>query len=95
MCWKVSLICVGKLQRIYLAYKNAYMCLWRTLAIYLAYNNYYTCPDVTSGFKAEPNAHSMCAQGSSLHTYHTENGYRITSVTIYNIYYRIMSLRKT
>jgi hypothetical protein len=28
--WKVSLICVGKLQQIYLAYNNAYMCLWRT-----------------------------------------------------------------
>jgi hypothetical protein len=24
----------------------------------------------------------MCAQESSLHTYHTENGYRITNVTI-------------
>jgi hypothetical protein len=37
----------------------------------------------------------MCAQESSLHTYHTENGYRITNVTIYSIYYRIMSLQKT
>jgi hypothetical protein len=36
----------------------------------------------------------MCAQESSLHTYRIENGYRITSVTIYNIYYRIMSLQK-
>jgi hypothetical protein len=27
--------------------------------------------------------------------YHTENGYKITNVTIYSIYYRIMSLQKT
>jgi hypothetical protein len=27
-----------------------------------------------------------CAQKSSLHTYRTENGYRITNVTIYNIF---------
>jgi hypothetical protein len=26
--------------------------------------------NVTPGFKAKPNAHSMCAQESSLHTYH-------------------------
>jgi hypothetical protein len=37
---------------------------------------------VTPGFKAKLNAHSMCAQESSLHTYHTENGYRITNVII-------------
>jgi hypothetical protein len=36
----------------------------------------------------------MCAQGSCLHTYHIENGYRITNVTTYSIYYRIMSLQK-
>jgi hypothetical protein len=36
--------------------------------------------------KTKPNAHSMCAQESSLHTYHTENGYRITNATIYNIF---------
>jgi hypothetical protein len=35
-----------------------------------------------SGFKAKPNAHSMCTQESSLHTYRTENGYRITNVSI-------------
>jgi hypothetical protein len=34
------------------------------------------------GFKAKPNAHSMCAQESSLHTYHTQNGYRITNASI-------------
>jgi hypothetical protein len=33
-------------------------------------------------FKPKPNVHSMCAQESSLHTYHTENGYRITNVSI-------------
>jgi hypothetical protein len=33
-------------------------------------------------FKPKLNAHSMCAQESSLHTYHTENGYRITNVSI-------------
>jgi hypothetical protein len=33
------------------------------------------------------NAHSMYAQESSFHTYRKENGYRITSVTIYKIYY--------
>jgi hypothetical protein len=37
---------------------------------------------VTPGSKAELIAHSMCAQKSSLHTYRTENGYRITNVTI-------------
>jgi hypothetical protein len=37
-------------------------------------------------FKPKPNAHSMCAQESSLHTYRIENGYRITNVTIYNIF---------
>jgi hypothetical protein len=46
-------------------------------------------------FKPKLNAHSMCAQESSLQTYHAENGYRITNVIIYNIYYRIMSLQKT
>jgi hypothetical protein len=33
-------------------------------------------------FKPKPNAHSMCAQESSLHTYRTENGYRITNVSV-------------
>jgi hypothetical protein len=28
----------------------------------------------------------MCAQESSLHTYRTENGNRITNVTIHNIF---------
>jgi hypothetical protein len=32
--------------------------------------------------RPKPSTHSMCAQKSSLHTYHTENGYRITNVTI-------------
>jgi alpha-N-acetylglucosamine transferase len=41
---------------------------------------------VTPNFKLKLNAHSMCAQESSLHTYRTENGYRITNVTIYNIF---------
>jgi hypothetical protein len=41
----------------------------------------------TQGFKAKSNAHIMSTQGSSLHTYHTENGYKIKNVTIYNIYY--------
>jgi hypothetical protein len=36
----------------------------------------------------------MCAQKLSLHTYRTKNGYRITNVTIYNIYYRIMSYKR-
>jgi hypothetical protein len=42
---------------------------------------------VTPGPKAKPNAHSICAQKLSLHTYRTENGYSITNVTIYYIYY--------
>jgi hypothetical protein len=42
---------------------------------------------VTPGFKTKSNAQSMCAQKSSLHTNHTENGYRNINVTIYNIYY--------
>jgi hypothetical protein len=37
----------------------------------------------------------MCAHGSRLDTYHIENGYMITNITIYNIYYQIMSLQKT
>jgi hypothetical protein len=37
-------------------------------------------------FKPKLNAHSMCAQESSLHTYRTENGYRITNVIIYSIF---------
>jgi hypothetical protein len=37
---------------------------------------------VTPSSKAKLSAHSMCAQESSLHTYRTENGYRITNVTI-------------
>jgi hypothetical protein len=50
---------------------------------------------VTPGFKAKLNAHSMCAQESSLYTYRTKNGYRITNVTIYNIYYTNNVLQKT
>jgi hypothetical protein len=38
--------------------------------------------DVTPSFKAKPNAHSMCDQESSLHTYCIENRYRRTNVTI-------------
>jgi hypothetical protein len=37
---------------------------------------------VTPDFNAKPNAHSMCTQKSSLHTYRIENGYRITNVSI-------------
>jgi hypothetical protein len=37
----------------------------------------------------------MCAYESSLHTYHIENGYRITNVIIYGIYYQKISLQKT
>jgi hypothetical protein len=37
---------------------------------------------VTPSSKAKPNAYSMCAQESNLHTYRRENGYRITNVTI-------------
>jgi hypothetical protein len=49
---------------------------------------------VTPGFNAKLNAHSMCAQESSLHTYRIKNGYIITNVTIYNIYYKIMSYKR-
>jgi hypothetical protein len=38
--------------------------------------------NVTPGFKAKPNAHSMCVKESSLHTYHIENGNGITNVII-------------
>jgi hypothetical protein len=41
---------------------------------------------ITPSFKAKLNAHSMCAQESSLHTYRSENGYRISNVSIYIIY---------
>jgi hypothetical protein len=37
----------------------------------------------------------MCAQESNFHTYHIENGYRITNVTIYSIYYTNNVLHKT
>jgi hypothetical protein len=36
----------------------------------------------------------MCAQESTLHTYRIEYGYRNTNVTIYIIYYRIMSYKR-
>jgi hypothetical protein len=49
---------------------------------------------VDMAFMAKPNAQSMSAQESSLHTYRTENGYRITNVTIYNIYYQIVSYKR-
>jgi hypothetical protein len=42
---------------------------------------------VTPDFKAKSNVHSMCAQKSSFHTYRIENGYIITNITIYSIYY--------
>jgi hypothetical protein len=48
---------------------------------------------VTPSFKVKPNAYSMCAQESSLHTYHTENGYKITNVSY--IYYTNNVLYKT
>jgi hypothetical protein len=37
-------------------------------------------------FMPKPDAHSMCAQELTLHTYCTENGYRITIVIIYSIF---------
>jgi hypothetical protein len=46
-------------------------------------------------FKTNPNTHSMCDQESSFHTYRTTNGYRITNVTIYSIYYANNDLQKT
>jgi hypothetical protein len=42
---------------------------------------------VTPDFEAKSNTHIMCAQELSFHTYYTENGYRISNATIYNIYY--------
>jgi hypothetical protein len=48
---------------------------------------YPSLTNVTLGFKVKLNAHSMCAHESSLYIHRTENGYRITNVTIYNIYY--------
>jgi hypothetical protein len=41
---------------------------------------------VTPDFLPKSNAHSMCDQESILHTYHTENGYKITNVIIYNTF---------
>jgi hypothetical protein len=37
---------------------------------------------IIPGFKTQMSTHSMCAQESSLHIYHSENGYRITNVSI-------------
>jgi hypothetical protein len=54
-----------------------------------------TAQNVTPGFKAKLNAHSMCAEESSLHTYRTENGYKITNVSIYSICYTNNVLQKT
>jgi hypothetical protein len=62
---------------------------WRTLQLVRPWRWFFI-----PSFKAKPNAHSMCAQGSSLHTYRIENGYKITNVTIYNIYYQIMSYKR-
>jgi hypothetical protein len=47
------------------------------------------CPgvSVTPSFKAKLNARSMCVHESGLHAYCIENGYRITNVSIYSIYY--------
>jgi hypothetical protein len=42
-------------------------------------------PTVTPGSKVRLNAHSTCAQESSLHTYRIENGYKIT-LSQYNIF---------
>jgi hypothetical protein len=50
--------------------------------------------DGTSSFKVKSNAHNMCAQESSLYTYHIKNRYKITNVIIYNIYYWIMSYKR-
>jgi CRISPR/Cas system-associated protein endoribonuclease Cas2 len=60
-----------------------------TLLTWLAFqrSTQLLCHTVTPDFKAKPNAHSMCAQESRFHTYLIENGYRITNITIYNIYY--------
>jgi hypothetical protein len=60
----------------------------------------YHCVLVTTSLsypalRSKPSTHSMCAQESSLHTYRTENEYRITNIAIYRIYYEIMSLQKT
>jgi hypothetical protein len=52
------------------------------------------CHSVTPNFKVKSNAHSMCAQESSLHTYRTKNGFRIMNVTIYSIYYTNIILEK-
>jgi hypothetical protein len=35
-----------------------------------------------SVLRPKPSTPSMCAQESSLHTYHTENGYKITNVSV-------------
>jgi hypothetical protein len=45
----------------------------------------YQVHAITPGFKAKLNAHSICAQESSFHTYRTENEYRTTNDT--NIVY--------
>jgi hypothetical protein len=37
----------------------------------------------------------MYTQELNLHTYHSENGYRITNVSIYSIYYTNNVLQKT
>jgi hypothetical protein len=56
----------------------------RTLLTMLAFlqSSWLWYHSVTPGFKAKPNAHSMCAQESSFHTYTTENGYIKINVTI-------------
>jgi hypothetical protein len=44
---------------------------------------------------AKPNAYNMCAHESSLHTYRSENGYRITNVSVQYIYYMNNVFQKT
>jgi hypothetical protein len=86
---------------------DGWMTYWITR--FLLYSNYFfvegmgmpthsrglSQPNVSHPiFKLKMNAHSIYAQESSLHTYRTGNRYRITNVTIYNIYYRIMSYKR-
>jgi hypothetical protein len=58
------------------------LCLINTLELVLFFEEFEETKLSHPVFKPKPNAHSMCAQESSLHTYHTENGDRITNVSI-------------
>jgi hypothetical protein len=50
---------------------------------------------VIPSFQTKLNTHSMCAHEPNFHIYRIENGYKITNITLYYIYYTNNVLHKT